>query len=151
MHLVRNMPLPMRGRLFLACGVLTTGKQQSSVTGSYRTRRLATDTYKQQPPGLSTTAEKQQRNHVCLLVPVTQRPKEELHKDPGSTSNTGELLSYSNMQAAVMTKGIPGNAMYASKEIQNLVIGESGEKLSSIIRFVCNSSPAHLFGLLDLH
>lgn len=50
-----------------------------------------------------------------------------------------------------MTKGIPGNAMYTSKEIQNQVIEETGEKLSLIIRFVCNSTPAHLFGLLDLH
>lgn len=95
----------MRGRLFLACGVLRTARQHSSVTGGYRTRRLTTDTYKQQPPGLSTTAEKQQRNHLCLLVTVTQRPKEELHKDPGSTSDTGVLLSYSNMQAYCYDKG----------------------------------------------
>lgn len=122
MHLVRKMPLPMRGGLFLACRVLTTGKQHLSVKGGYRTRRLATDTYKQQPPGLSTTAEKQQRNHVCLLVTVTQRPKQELHKDHGSTSDTGVLLSYSNMQAAVMTKGIPRNAMYTSKGIQKKLV-----------------------------
>lgn len=143
MHLVRNMPLPMRGRLFLACRVLTTAKRHLSVTAGYRTR--------QQPPGLSTSAEKQQRNTVCLSVTATQRAKEDLHKDHGSASDTGVLLSSSNMQAAVMTKGIPGNATYTSNRIQNQVIEETGEKMSLIIRFVCNSMPAHVFGLLDLH